>query len=142
MASLRLRAAACLLLASASSLTWACRCVEPGPTAAYRTAQGVVHVSVLAVSGDAEGPGGATASLSVQLAWKADAAQTIEVHTSTTCAYLFQPGREYLVYLRQTAGSTAYTTRRCMGNKPIEQAKAQLDWLRSKATAKQVLTPR
>lgn len=107
----------------------ACRCVEPGPAGAYRGSLSVVKANVLAVTGDAEGPGGALVRLSVAQSWKTEVPATLEVRTSTTCAYVFEPGREYLVYLRRDLAGSPLSTRRCMGNRPLAEAQGSLQWL-------------
>jgi len=115
-------------LVGAASGADACRCVEPGPAVAYRRAEAVAQVQVTKVTGNPVGPGGAKVQLTVSRGWKAPVGDSIEVATSTTCAYVFEQGREYLVYLQRDEAN-ALITRRCMGNRPLVDAKAALDWL-------------
>lgn len=116
-----------LLLAAGAAQ--ACRCIEPGPAAAYRGADAVVTAQVLQVTGDPEGPGGAVARLAVDRSWKAAVAGEIEVATSTTCAYPFAAGQSVLVYLQRAQGSTAWTSSRCRGNRALDDATPALKWL-------------
>lgn len=116
-----------LLLAGGAAQ--ACRCIEPGPAAAYRGADAVVTAQVLQVTGDPEGPGGAVARLVVDRSWKAALAGEIEVATASTCAYPFAAGQGVLVYLQRAQGSTAWTSARCRGNRPLDNAAPALQWL-------------
>lgn len=118
------------LTLAAAGPALACRCKEPGDAAAYRDAQAVVRANVVQVTGNAVGPGGAVAVLAVDEAWKSAVGERIEVETSTTCGYVFEPGKDYLVYLRKSATGVTYGTRKCMGNKPLADAQERLNWLR------------
>lgn len=128
----RRRPGASLFVAGALALgagsAAACRCLEPGPGAAYRAATAVVQGHVAGIRGDAEGPGGATVRIEVSRAWKLPVAGPIEVATSTTCAYVFEAGKDYLVYLQRDAAGH-WQTRRCRGNLPLAEAQGRLDWL-------------
>lgn len=120
-------AALCLLVACDAAL--ACRCTEPAPPAAYRGADAVVTARVLQVWGDPEGPGGAVAQLALDRSWKVTLTGTIEVATSSTCAYPFEVGQELLVYLHRAKGATQWTTGRCHGNRALATAAPALTWL-------------
>lgn len=131
----RSRTSACLssvvlaLTVATSGPALACRCTEPHDAAAYRDAHAIVRANVVRVTGNAVGPGGAVAVLAVEEAWKSAVRERIEVETSTTCGYLFEAGKDYLVYLRTGGASAPYTTRKCMGNRPLADAQQRLNWL-------------
>lgn len=110
----------------------ACRCIEPGDAAAYRGAHAIVLANVVQVSGNPVGLGGAIAVLVVDKAWKSAVADRIQVETSTTCGYVFETGKEYLVYLRAGGAGTPYSTSKCMGNRPLAEAQERLHWLERK----------
>ena len=119
---------ACLLLTLVAP-AWACRCpAEPSAATAYQRADVVVQATVLAVQGDIN-QDGATARLRVLRAWKRPVGAEIEVRTATTCAFEFQGGASYLLYLTVSADGAQYSTKRCMGNLPLAGADKALDWL-------------
>ena len=139
--SLQFVLAAVLLAASAQAV--ACRCVEPASTSrAYRTAPSVVLASVQSVEGVGDAPGGARATLRISEAWKTAMPPTVDVRTSTTCAFDFRPGTEYLLYLRRGEQAGEWTTRICLGNRPSADAGEALDWLRRHGQRAPVRTPR
>lgn len=116
----------------------ACRCVEPvPPKTAYRHASAVVMAKVLDVRTDAAQQS-STARLAVSQHWKLDTAAEIEVFTDTTCAYPFEAGREYVLFLRKDRPRPGYVSERCMGNQPTDGDKAApvLRWLRKNGAAK------
>jgi len=124
----RLALALALLLVGAVPAR-ACRCVEPlAPAAAYAAADLVVRATVLHVEPGA-GDGEATARIELAQAWKRPVPAHLEVSTRSTCAYPFEAGQAYLLYLR-ASGPGAYATRRCAGNLPAAEAGRALDWLR------------
>jgi hypothetical protein len=53
---------------------------------------------------------------------------------SSDCDYGFEPGRQYLIYARRTPDGR-WTTSRCAGTKPLEEAAADLDYIGGLATA-------
>lgn len=122
----------------ASSVTWACRCTEPDPANAYQMADAVVTAKVLAVSGDPYGPGGAVATINVLHAWKANVKATLEVSTSTTCAYPFVAGEDVLLFLQREGSAVGLSTRRCLGNQPLRDAGSALRWLEEYGECKRV----
>jgi hypothetical protein len=133
------RIAVLLVLALGAGPVLACRCLEPASTAvAYGRAHAVVRAAVLSVDGVGDSPGGARARLRVEEAWKADVAGEIVVSTSTTCAFDFQPGNEYLLYLYPGPGAGEWTTRICMGNCLTANAERALRWLRAHGRKTQV----
>ena len=119
-----------LVLVAALQPALACRCLEPASTAkAYRSADIVVRAKVQSVDGVGDAPGGARAHLLVEQAWKADVAAEIDVKTSTTCAFDFQAGQDYLLYLSRDRQADQLTTRMCVGNQPAARADNALQWM-------------
>lgn len=117
-----------LLVLPASGL--ACRCLEDiAPASAYRQADVVVWGQARAVRGDINKEG-ATASVRVFKAWKKPVRAEIDILTSTTCAFVFRTGEEYLLYLHVSPDGARYTTKRCLGNRTIAEAQKALDWLK------------
>lgn len=117
-----------LLALPASSL--ACRCIEDiAPASAYRQADVVVWGQARAVRGDINKEG-TTVNIHVIKAWKKTVRAEIEVMTSTTCAFEFSTGGEYLLYLHASPDGARYTTKRCVGNRIIAEAQKALDWLK------------
>ena len=128
-----------MVLAFVAEQVLACRCLEPASTAdAYGRAHVVVRATVLSVDGVGDSPGGARARLRVEEAWKADVAGEIVVSTSTTCAFDFQAGNEYLLYLYPGAQPSEYSTRICVGNCLAANAEGALRWLRTRGRGSQV----
>lgn len=128
-----------VVLAFVAEQVLACRCLEPASTAdAYGRAHVVVRATVLSVDGVGDSPGGARARLRVEEAWKADVAGEIVVSTSTTCAFDFQAGNEYLLYLYPGAQPSEYSTRICVGNCLAANAEGALRWLRTRGRGSQV----
>jgi hypothetical protein len=121
---------ALLVLVGVAQQAMACRCLEPESTAdAYGRAQVVVRATVLSVDGVGDSPGGARARLRVEEAWKADVPGEIVVSTSTTCAFDFHAGNEYLLYLYPGPEAGELSTRICVGNCLVAEAGAALRWL-------------
>jgi hypothetical protein len=113
---------------------WACRCREPGSTSkAYRDAQLVVRATVVSVEGEGDSPTGARARLRIEEAWKLETKAELVVTTRTTCAFHFEAGKEYLVYLTRSSVRDEWTTQICRGNLPVTQAGAPVAWLRANA---------
>ena len=116
-----------LVFAPAAAL--ACRCPEHRSFSdAYTRAESVITGKVTALEKNADG-NGSTATLAVSQAWKAQAPQTISVSTSTTCAFNFVQGEEYLLYLYRTAQGGYYTSK-CVGDLPLARAAPALSWLK------------
>lgn len=112
----------------------ACRCPEHVPSATYyKKAQFVVTGKVLEVHANAKGDMW-TATVTVDRAWKADVPKTISISTSTTCAFDFTQGAEYLLYLFPTKDGSYYTSK-CVGNLPLANAEPRLKWLEQHASA-------
>lgn len=120
----------------------ACRCPDGVPAStAYRQAQVVVLATVVQVSGDRDREG-ATAVVTVSRAWKAPVDERIEIFTNTTCAFDFQPGQTYLLYVQKTAAGARYWTKRCFGNLPAADAARHIRWLDRHGSLTRGDTPR
>jgi hypothetical protein len=118
----------------------ACRCPEhASATTCYKKAQLVIIGKVLEVQAN---PGGdqTTATLTVDRAWKADVPKTISISTSTTCAFNFTQGTEYLLYLFRTPNGGYYTSK-CVGNLPVREAASRLKWLQQHASVASTTGP-
>ena len=116
----------------------ACRCVEPiAPSPAYRHATTVVQGRVDGVKLNAADQS-AIATITVTAAWKQAVPATIEVFTDTNCAYPFETGREYVLFLLKDRPLAGYVTGRCMGNQPAIQADTVLRWLRRNGAVRDV----
>ena len=134
------RLSVALVLAVAAQQVLACRCLEPASTAdAYGRAHLVVRATVLAVDGVGDSPGGARAKLRVAEAWKTDVPSEVVVSTSTTCAFDFHAGSEYLLYLYPGSEPDQWSTRICVGNCLASTAEASLSWLHTHGKAARVV---
>ena len=118
----------CFMLACfAQSEALACRCLEPLAKDAYAGAYVVIQARVIEVVPAPEGDGG-IAILSVSQAWKRDIMERLAVMTVTSCAYPWQEGKEYILFLvRESTG--LFSTARCLGNKPLAEAAELIRWL-------------
>jgi hypothetical protein len=117
------------LLAFAPAAAFACRCpAHRSLSDAYRRAASVITGKVTALQKNADG-NGSTATLTVSQSWKAQAPQIISVSTSTTCAFNFVEGEEYLLYLYRTEKGGYYTSK-CVGDLPLAKAETALSWLK------------
>ena len=69
--------------------------------------------------------GGWKFSFEVEKTWKRQASNFLIINTGyeKDCGYLFDEGKRYLVHVKKTFG---LKTDACMGNKPIEEATAEL----------------
>lgn len=72
--------------------------------------------------------GGWKFSFEVEKTWKRPASNFLIINTGyeKDCGYLFEEGKRYLVHVKKTFG---LKTNACMGNKPIEEAGAELEIL-------------
>jgi hypothetical protein len=132
-----------LTLAVVAQPALACRCLEPASTAdAYRSAPVVIRATVLSVDGVGDSPGGARARLHVEEAWKSDVPVEMDVSTSTTCAFDFHEGSEYLLYIYPGPAAGEFSTRICVGNCLAANAETALRWLRTHGKKSLVQTSR
>jgi len=125
----RLTAVAAFLVVFASARrVSACRCLEPKSAAtAYGAAHAVVAGKVIEVTRPR--PDETEVTVEVAAVWKADMPKLLRVTTSTDCAFPFQSGNDYLLFLYQDS-SAAYSTERCMGNREKSKAATFLAWLK------------
>lgn len=137
--SLFSRIAVTLAITLLPAVSFACRCIDPGPTApAYKKASAVLVAKVLSVRKNADST--VTASLQVSQGWKRDVSAALDVSTvATTCAFPFAEGKEYVLYVRDLPANGGYSTARCMGNVATEDADQALAWLKRNGAAKQVV---
>ena len=127
-----------ILLLGLPVVSFACRCPDSiSPTTAYRQADIVLLGKVMAVEGDINREG-ATARISVSEVWKKKIQHEINVSTATTCAFEFKLHEEYLLYLHVSPDGEHYTTKKCVGNLPISEAKDALDRLKHQGTAMEI----
>jgi hypothetical protein len=112
----------------------ACRCPAfPSPHAAYGRAHLVVAATVTNATPNAA-QDQATATLRVSKGWKKKAPREISVSTSSSCAFAFTTGEEYLLYLFETSDG-GYFTSKCVGNQPLREASRALKWLKEHGAA-------
>lgn len=115
--------AAGLLALAVPAAALACRCAPPSAARALRLADTVVLARVEAVSG-------ASHRLVVRESWKKrQPARIIVSGEGTNCDQPLAQGKEYLLYLTAKPGG-GFTTGRCAGNLPSEQAAERLKGLR------------
>lgn len=118
-----LGATAALVALATSSAALACRCAPLSPARALKLADAVVLARVEAASGGSH-------RLAVRESWKRRQPQRMVVFgEGTNCDLVLTPGREYLLYLTAKP-SGGFTTSRCSGNLPAEQAGERLRSLR------------
>jgi hypothetical protein len=117
----------------------ACRCVEPSLPEAYRAADAVVLAKVQRLEPRPE-LGGSAIFLFVESAWKGEVDQELAITTGTDCLYSVEVERKYLLFLRRGAGR-AFTTGRCMGDRPLEGGEQTLRWLEQSGKQVPVIPP-
>jgi len=114
---------------AAADDAWACRCpASVSPATAYKRAHVVVTGKVASVQPLPQQQG-TNAIVTVSTNWKKKVASEISVSTETTCAYNFEAGSEYLLYLFETKDGNYYTSL-CAGNQPLAAAAKSMTWLR------------
>lgn len=118
---------ALILLASASKAI-ACRCgPEITPRAAYERAETVVLARVEEVKNRPD-QNGVTARLTVARAWKKPVSREIAVLSTTTCAFNFERGQQYILYIFRGSDRQLHTSQ-CLGNVPVSDAGKVRAWL-------------
>ena len=115
------------LVLTATGTVFPCRCVNASLNAYYRRADAVVTAQVVSVSTDAAQ--NTTARLEISEAWKKALPSAVEVITGSTCAYEMQAGESHLLYL-QAASAGQFSTMKCQGNLPSDQAGKSKNWLK------------
>jgi hypothetical protein len=133
------RFVAILAVALLPAVSFACRCVDPGPTApAYKKAAAVVVGKVVSLRKNVDST--VTASLQVTQGWKRDVSAELDVSTvATNCAFPFAEGKAYVLYVRDLPANGGYSTALCMGNVAADGADQALAWLKRNGAAKQVI---
>ena len=123
------RLAVALVMTAAVQPALACRCgAELSPMAAYKRAHSVVIGEVSEVKAGSE-PGSSIATLTISHVWKKAVSREIRIHTSTTCAYAFHEGQQYVLYLYPSR-SGGYYTSRCVGNATLAEGRTKIAWLK------------
>ena len=72
--------------------------------------------------------------IAVSQSWKAQVLQSVSVSTSSSCAFEFVEGGEYLLYLYRTPDG-GYFTSRCVGDVALTKAGHALLWLKRHGAA-------
>jgi hypothetical protein len=125
-----------MLLMIFPSVALACRCAGPtSPSAAYKRAHVVVVGKVAKIVSKSETD--STATIIVSQVWKENMAHEITVSTSTTCAFDFVVGDNYILYLYK-APDGGYYTSRCVGNSLFSKGTNIITWLKRNARASQL----
>jgi hypothetical protein len=79
------------------------------------------------IEGDMENEGFQTVTLRTIDVWKGPHRDTLEVTTGGMCAYIFEEGREYLLYADQ--GDQGLNVDVCGYNKPLSEASEEVQAL-------------
>ena len=120
-----------------SSFSFACRCNgDITPKKAYEGVDVVLLGKVTSIFGNPFQKGGEKVKIIVFKSWKASVSEVITVFSSTSCAFNFQMGEEYLLYLTQNKDTGSYRTSVCGGNVLGSDAKDNLDWLKKNTILK------
>jgi hypothetical protein len=127
MRSLSLASLAMISLIAWPTSVFACRCVEPSPTEAYRVAYAIVDAKVVQVIPGPQPPG-SVAVLEVKHAWKNGVRPLIAAVTATDCSYDWKEGKRYVLFLFDNP-PILYSTGRCAGNLIDERAESLRAWL-------------
>lgn len=112
-----------------------CRCTEPTTKRAYARAEAVARVRIVEVS-EPTSDGTVTAQGEVESAWKAGLPSRIRIITGEDCAYPFESGHTYLLFLFK--GEQEWGTYRCRGNKTDAESAQAVRWLKRYGTAQPV----
>lgn len=134
-------ACAVLALAALPQVAWACRCVPPAASAAYRRAALVVVGRIVSVEQRAD-VAIARVRVQVERVWKADVPAALTFTTATTCNYPVQPGERHLLYLTRS-DSGELVSDRCMGNRALLEGQSAdaVVWLERRGVRARVLGP-
>jgi hypothetical protein len=119
-------------LSRADLLAQACDCARvEAPCAGY---WGATAVLVGRVESIRRATGGRVIALSVLDGFRGVGASAVEVATGPAghrCSVPFRVGREYMVYASRTGASEMLTTNRCSGTREVEDAAADLSYVRA-----------
>ncbi len=120
-----------LFLAVYSVNGYTCRCAgNLTPKEAFENVDVVLLGTTTSISGDPYLKGGAEIYISVSKTWKNPTPDVIKVFSSTSCAFNFKYGEQYLLYLHKVKGSDYYVTTSCQGNSLVSEAGEYLSWLK------------
>lgn len=122
------------MLITLAQNSYACRCnhlisIEN----AYSQADIVLIGKVITLKGSPYIKGGAKAYIDVDKSWKKSTPISVKVLTSTTCAFDFKVGSQYLLYLYKVKDNDHYIARACQGNTLLSEAESDLQWLKKNA---------
>lgn len=104
----------------------ACRCQEPGPSAAYKRADAVADIRIDEVSvleGDIT-----QARAEVLQSWKSVLPRSLSVYTGEDCMYPLAKGNRYLLYLKRD-DQGRFGTYVCRGNLDHSRSANRVRWL-------------
>jgi hypothetical protein len=122
-------------VASSASEAWACRCAKTNMRQLYQRADAVVVGRVVALEVADAKSGTIKSVVSVAKSWKHPVRGQVTIHTEGTCAFHFEAGKRYLLYLTKASGA-AYGTTLCSGNQPAARAASAIRWLDQHGKAK------
>lgn len=116
-----------LLLAGLVQPALACRCTDPSVKAAYKRADAVARVHILADMTETDVQVFSTKAHVIK-SWKMALPDDITVVTGDDCAYRMTAGEDYILFL-SSGGIATYATYQCRGNRKVSDAKHVLKWL-------------
>ena len=112
--------------------SYACRCVgDLTPKEAYEKVDVILLGTAVTISGDPFQKGGAEINIDVAKVWKCSVPEEIKIFSSTSCAFDFKIGEQYLLYLTKVKGADYYVTNACQGNVLVSEADDKLNWLKN-----------
>ncbi|MEP6925694.1 MAG: hypothetical protein ABI954_14605 [Pyrinomonadaceae bacterium] len=119
-----------MLIVLGSVQTYACTCVKnQSQRKLYQQAGTVVIGKIISLETIDQTTQTVRAMVEVEQAWKTTVAQQITIITGDSCAFAFEKGSKYLLYLSKTDAND-WSTSVCSGNKKREQAGKSLSWLK------------
>lgn len=114
--------------------SYACRCAgDLTPNEAFENVDVVLLGTATTVSGSPFQKGGAEIKIDVAKVWKCSIPKEIKIFSSTSCAFNFKIGEQYLLYLNKDKSADYYVTSSCYGNVSISEAGEKLNWLKNNA---------
>lgn len=109
----------------ASSVAFGCRCTQITLSEAYKRADAVLYGYTSDFVRLPSPEGGGTAIIEVESSWKSNLPNRLVVNTQTSCAFDFEKGNHYLLFLNKSE-TGFYETGMCYGNIQLEY-KTSLD---------------
>lgn len=114
--------------------SYACRCAgDLTLDEAYENVDVVLLGTATTISGSPFQKGGAEIKIDVTKVWKCSVPKEIKIFSSTSCAFNFKTGEQYLLYLNKDKAADYYVTSSCYGNVSISEAGGKLNWLKNNA---------